>query len=104
MRIDKLMWFLRFAPSRSVAHDWIEAGHFRLNGRRVERAASAVKPGDVVVIPLRTRVAAIEIVTLPTRRGPAAEAAACYRALDAAGEIPIAPGQSTTAVEGDLQP
>lgn len=33
MRIDKLLWFLRFAPTRRLAHDWVMDGHLRINGR-----------------------------------------------------------------------
>jgi ATP-dependent RNA helicase SUPV3L1/SUV3 len=52
MRIDKLLWFLRFAPTRPHAHDWVLGGHIRLNGRRVERPGTAIKVGDVLVLPL----------------------------------------------------
>lgn len=106
MRLDKLLWFLRFAPSRSIAHDWIEAGHFRLNGRRVERPSTAVKPGDILVIPQRQQVTVIQLVIVPDRRGPPNEAAACYHKLDADGDFPIATrttaATQTGAAEGDL--
>ncbi|MDP3906242.1 RNA-binding S4 domain-containing protein [Novosphingobium sp.] len=90
MRVDKLLWFLRFAGTRSLAHDWVLEGHMRLNGRRIERASAAVKSGDVLVLPLPRRVTVIEILALPDRRGPAAEAQACYRTLDDPAENPIA--------------
>jgi ribosome-associated heat shock protein Hsp15 len=38
MRIDKLLWFLRLAKTRSVAQAMAEAGHIRVNGRRIDRA------------------------------------------------------------------
>lgn len=107
MRLDKLLWFLRLAHSRSFAQDWIRAGHFRLNGRRVERASAVIKPGDVLVLPLRQSVTVIEVLALPVRRGPAAEARACYRALDDALDErranPIAAATSITP-EGTLPP
>ncbi len=102
MRIDKFLWFTRFAGSRGLAQDWVSAGHMRLNGRRIERCSAAVKLGDVLVLPMRTRVAVIEVLQIPVRRGPATEAATCYRlldsansgathcALDAPGETPLA--------------
>ncbi len=83
MRIDKLLWFLRLAKSRSVAQEWAETGHIRRNGHRVERSAQAVAAGDVLTIPLGTRTIAIRVVVLPVRRGPAPEAQACYLRLDA---------------------
>ena len=100
MRLDKLLWVLRLAHSRSFAQDWIAAGHFRLNGRRIERASAAIKPGDVLVLPLRQSVRVIEVLALPSRRGPAAEAQAGYRVLDDALDErranPIAAGESIT--------
>lgn len=96
MRIDKLLWFLRFAASRSSAQSWAAEGHIRLNGRRIERASSAVKPGDMLVLPRRSGVLVIEILTLPNRRGPAAEAQTCYRVLDERAANPIAADQNTT--------
>lgn len=90
MRIDKLLWFLRFAPSRGQAQEWVCDGHIRLNGRRIERPSAAVREGDVLVLPLRTHVRVIEIRALPLRRGPAGEAQACYRVLDGATPNPIA--------------
>jgi ribosome-associated heat shock protein Hsp15 len=93
MRIDKLLWFLRLASSRSFAQDWVQAGHIRLNGRRIGKPSAAIAPGDVLTLPMRTRVRVIEIVTLPGRRGPAAEAIACYRVLDDTLAVPLAAGE-----------
>jgi ribosome-associated heat shock protein Hsp15 len=94
MRIDRLLWFLRFARSRSLAQRWLDAGHIRRNGARVERLDQAIAIGDVLTLPLGTRVMVIEILSLPTRRGPAEEARACYRELDAGPPIAIANGKS----------
>ena len=92
MRVDQLVWFLRFAPSRSAGQKWIEAGHFRLNGRRLEKPGHGVKSGDVLTLPLRSRVLVIALQELPARRGPAEEAQSCYRVLDERRANPIAPG------------
>ena len=88
MRLDRLLWFLRFAKSRSLAQRWIAEGHIRRNGERVTRQDQAIAVGDVLTLPLPSRVLPIEILALPARRGPAAEACACYRALDAADASP----------------
>jgi ribosome-associated heat shock protein Hsp15 len=103
MRIDKLLWFLRFCKTRALAQARAEEGHIRLNGRRVERAHQKVAPGDVLVIPSPQGASAIEVLALPSRRGPAAEAQSCYRVLDEAQAFPIAAAQ-IDAAEGDLQP
>lgn len=90
MRIDKLLWFLRLARTRTIAQEMVEAGHMRINGRRVDRAHQKVGAGDVLTVPTHSGVRVIEIVALPHRRGPAPEAQACYRVLDGGANNPIA--------------
>lgn len=92
MRIDKLLWFLRLARTRSIAQEMAAEGHMRINGRRVDRAHQKVAPGDVLTVPTFAGVRVIEVVTLPARRGPAPEAQACYRVLDGRPADPIAAG------------
>ncbi|WP_068070927.1 RNA-binding S4 domain-containing protein [Novosphingobium lentum] len=107
MRIDRLLWFLRLARTRSIAQQWAAAGHIRLNGRRIERAAQTVAMGDVMVIPIGASVRVIELLAIPARRGPPAEAQACYRRLDETlddlAASPLAPGQ-TDQPEGPSLP
>lgn len=90
MRIDRLLWFLRFASTRSSAQKWVLDGHIRLNGQRVVKPSTDIADGDVLTLPLRSRVLVIEILALPRRRGPASEARECYRELDGSGAIAIA--------------
>ncbi len=104
LRIDKLLWFLHFAKSRSLAQSVIEQGHVRLNGNRVIRCAQGVVAGDRLVLPLGLNVRAIEIIALPGRRGPGLEAAACYRVLDETHAYPIAARQTEAATQEDPQP
>ena len=94
MRIDKLLWFLRFSRSRGLAQKWVAKGHIRRNGTRVERVRQPVEPGDVLTLPLARKVLVIEILSLPPRRGSAEEARACYRELDAGVSFAIAGGKS----------
>ena len=103
MRIDKLMWFLRLSKSRAAARELVTAGHIRINRQRTSRAAQAVKPGDILVVPLGNGVQVIELLALPVRRGPPAEAQGCYRALDAGAANPIAAGQDNTP-KGTIEP
>ena len=107
MRIDKLLWFLRFARTRPLAQGLAETGYVRLNGRRVERSAQRVAVGDVLVLPLPAGVRVVKITGLPTRRGPASEAQQCYRTLDAAGSNCIAASPTTpfgNEHQGDSSP
>lgn len=78
IRIDKLLWFLRLARTRSAAQAMVAAGHIRLDGRRVERASTAVRVGALMVLPGPPRVRVLRLLALPDRRGPPVEAAACY--------------------------
>ena len=109
MRLDRLLCYLRFVKTRGAAQRWIAEGHIRRNGERVTRQDQAIGVGDVLTLPLRTRVLPIRILSLPLRRGPAAEARACYRPLDAAGAIAIAGGEANDPggqrpEEGNTQP
>lgn len=94
LRIDKLLWFLRFTKTRGLAQQWVGEGHIRLNSRRVEKANQQVFTGDVLVIPIGQTIKVIELLALPIRRGPASEAQGCYRVLDDGATSPLA-GQST---------
>jgi ribosome-associated heat shock protein Hsp15 len=82
VRIDKLLWFLRLSRSRTVAQSMAQAGHLRLNGKRIDKAHQRIAVGDVLTLPSPNGVRIIEILMLPDRRGPAAEAQSCYRVLD----------------------
>ena len=90
MRIDRLLFNLRIAKSRTLAQRWIAEGHIRRNGERVTRQDQPVAVGDVLTLPLRSAVLVIELLVVPARRGPGSEARACYRRLDAGGAKGIA--------------
>lgn len=81
MRIDKFLWFARLARSRSAAQAVCETGMIRLDGRRVERAHVLVRPGAVLALVQGGVVRVVRIDHLPTRRGPATEAAGLYTDL-----------------------
>ena len=59
----------------------IEAGHVRIDGKRVEKPSEEVRVGSIVALPLRDRVRVLRVLALPNRRGPASEARACYEEL-----------------------
>ena len=88
IRLDKLLWFLRFARSRSIAQAMVETGYIRLDGRRVTRSSCAVHPGATLVLPVGERIEVIRLLSLPLRRGPAPEAQACYVRLDPEATAP----------------
>lgn len=78
-RIDKWLWHARMVRTRTDASSLVEAGHVRLNGRRVTAPGHALRLGDVVTLALDRRVRVIEVVDFRERRGGAGDAAATYR-------------------------
>jgi ribosome-associated heat shock protein Hsp15 len=103
VRLDRLLYQLRFARSRTAAQRWIGEARIRRNGERVLRQDQPVAVGDVLTLPLARKVLVIELVALPARRGPPGEARACYRPLDAGRANGIA-GDDRPHAEGKAQP
>lgn len=81
MRIDKYLFFIRLLKSRTLAQALIAEGRMRIDGRRVERPSDEVRVGSTLTLPLRGQVRVLRVLALPTRRGPAPEARACYEEL-----------------------
>lgn len=74
MRLDRLLVFLRFARTRSIARTMIESGHMRLNGQRVNKISHEVVIGDVLTLSWRGEVCVARIKHLPKRRLSATQA------------------------------
>jgi ribosome-associated heat shock protein Hsp15 len=85
LRVDRFLYFIRLVKSRTLAQAVIEAGHARIDGKRVEKPSEDVRVGSMIAVPLHGRVRVIEVLDLPRRRGPAAEARTCYREVDVDG-------------------
>jgi ribosome-associated heat shock protein Hsp15 len=81
VRIDRFLFFIRLVKSRTLAQHVIEEGHVRIDGKRVEKTSEDVGAGSVVALPLHGQVRVLRVLSLPTRRGPAPEARACYEEL-----------------------
>ena len=77
-RLDKWLWCCRFYKTRSMAAAAVTGGKVHLNAERV-KPAHRVRAGDGLMLSLDGLVAEFEVLALPHRRGPAAEAQACYR-------------------------
>jgi len=78
MRVDRWLFFVRLFKSRSLASDGVSGGRVHVNGQRV-KPARVIRVGDVVAFNRGTVPFDCEVMALPLRRGPAPEAAACYR-------------------------
>ena len=81
MRIDRYLHCIRLVKSRTLAQAIIDTGHVRVDGKRVEKPSEPVKIGSTIALPLHDRVRVLRVLSLPDRRGPAAEARTCYEEL-----------------------
>jgi ribosome-associated heat shock protein Hsp15 len=81
VRVDRYLFFIRLAKSRTLAQAIIDEGHVRIDGRRVGKASEEVRVGSVVALPLHGQVRVLKVLCLPERRGPAAEVRLCYEEL-----------------------
>jgi ribosome-associated heat shock protein Hsp15 len=77
LRIDRWLYFCRFFKTRSKATAAVTGGHVRINGERAS-AGSRVKVGDRIDLVRERLDYSMEVAAVPTRRGPAPEARACY--------------------------
>jgi ribosome-associated heat shock protein Hsp15 len=77
-RLDKWLWYARFYKGRSLACAAIAGGKVHLNGERV-KPGHRVNVGDRLSLSLQGVVAEFDVLGLPGRRGPAAEAQTHYR-------------------------
>jgi ribosome-associated heat shock protein Hsp15 len=88
VRIDRFLFFIRLVKSRTLAQAVIEAGYVRIDGKRVEKASEEVRVGSTIALPLHGQIRILRALSLPTRRGPPAEARACYEELTEANPRP----------------
>jgi ribosome-associated heat shock protein Hsp15 len=77
-RIDKWLYFARMAKSRTLAQDWVEAGHVTVNGNKIRRSSAEIYPGDRVEVTTRERDLVLVVKAPGERRGPFAEACQLY--------------------------
>lgn len=77
LRVDKWLWHARFFKTRSLAQEAVDGGHVQLNGERV-KAARTVRAGDRLRIVRERERIEVEVLGIPARRGPAAEAQQHY--------------------------
>jgi ribosome-associated heat shock protein Hsp15 len=81
VRVDRFLFFIRLVKSRTLAQAVIEAGHVRIDGKRIEKPSEEVRVGSIIALPLHDRVRVLKVLALPERRGPAPEARTCYEEL-----------------------
>jgi ribosome-associated heat shock protein Hsp15 len=84
-RLDKWLWHVRFYKTRSLATAAINGGKAHLNAERI-KPAHRVRIGDHISLILQGIVAEFEVLGLPLRRGPAAEAQSFFLETPASAE------------------
>lgn len=82
MRLDRFLFFIRLAKSRTLAQGLIETGHVRIDGKRVAKPSEEVRVGSVIALPLHGKVRVVRVLGLPQRRGPATEARSHYEEIE----------------------
>lgn len=88
-RLDKWLWFARFAKSRTVASRLCAEGRVRINRAIAGKASATVRPGDVLTFPQGPHIRVVRVAHSGARRGPAEEARRLYEDLS-----PPAPRES----------
>jgi ribosome-associated heat shock protein Hsp15 len=82
LRVDRFLFFIRLAKSRTLAQALIESGYVRIDGKRVTKPSDDVREGSIIALPLRGQSRVLKVLELPSRRGPAPEARACYEEFE----------------------
>ncbi|MGO4571884.1 RNA-binding S4 domain-containing protein [Microvirga sp. 2TAF3] len=91
-RLDKWLWFARFAKTRTLAAKLVTSGFVRVNGQRIDNAAKALAIGDVVTLALARTTMVVRVEDLGQRRGPAPEARLLYVDLNRDNGVLVSDG------------
>ena len=83
MRIDLFLHRIRMLRSRTLAQGLIDIGRVRIDGKPVNKASETVRVGSIIAFPLHDHVRIVRVLSLPDRRGPAAEARQHYEEIAA---------------------
>ncbi|MFC3615896.1 RNA-binding S4 domain-containing protein [Lutimaribacter marinistellae] len=104
LRLDKWLWYARFFKTRGLAAAQVGGGHVRINGKRAEKPAAGVSPGDVLTFAQAGDVRVVRVEALGTRRGPAPEAQTLYTDLSPPKEPGEADVPANPRFEGKGRP
>lgn len=87
VRIDVWLWRARFFRTRALSAEHVRSSGVRLTHagqtRRTDKPGANIAVGDIVTFGKGENILSVEVLDLGTRRGPAAEARALYRVLEA---------------------
>lgn len=87
LRLDIWLWRARFFKTRALSTAHIKGHGVRLSHlgqtRKTDKPGASLAVGDVVTFGKGGRIYSVEVLVLGDRRGPAEEARALYRPLEA---------------------
>ncbi len=81
-RLDKWLWFARFARNRPAAVRLVEDGHVRIEGRRCDNPAQGIRVGAVLTLALPHATVVVWVRAVGERRGSFTVAQQLYERLD----------------------
>jgi ribosome-associated heat shock protein Hsp15 len=81
-RIDRWLFAVRLFGARSLAARAVSGGRVHVNGERV-KPAHEVRSGDAVTFTRGALQFECEVLSVPSRRGPAKQAIRCYAESEA---------------------
>jgi len=111
LRLDKWLWFARFAKTRSLAAKLCSSGQVTVGGAAVAKPGHLVRLGDTVTLAHGRSVRRVTVLALGHRRGPPAEARLLYaepeppqarRDLDREGWVALLDDDASDAGPGRL--
>lgn len=73
-RLDKWLWFARFAKTRGMVQTLIERGQVSVNGVRASKMSAPVRAGDTVAVILGPVRRTVIVRDIGQRRGSPTEA------------------------------
>jgi ribosome-associated heat shock protein Hsp15 len=82
-RLDKWLWFARFARTRTLAAKLCQAGLVAVSGAASVKPNRAVRIGDVLTVTQGRLVRTVAVKGLGLRRGPPGEARLLYEEVAA---------------------
>jgi ribosomal 50S subunit-recycling heat shock protein len=85
MRLDRFLWWARIAKSRDTAQAMACDGHFRMDGRAIDRAHAPVRIGSILTFAHHGQVRVLRVESLPR---PARTARRGARLLLRSGHFP----------------
>lgn len=87
VRVDIWLWRARFFKTRALATDYVSRKGIRITRhgqtRKTDKAGQRISAGDVLTFYKAKTIETVEVLGLGERRGPAAEAEALYRRVEA---------------------